>query len=160
MEQDNSRWKTVGHDQNGNLVSDDDWSNDGMQINLYLTPLQMLERTKKDAQNFKFKIQNLQKQMSIFVENIDAIEKFGAQMDRLPVLMRIKQDLDYLKGEGVTFRNMKSFWAQLNEKIEGKQRRKRKSRSKKLKQAYKDMSTRKPVSHPVKANSASDSENS
>lgn len=114
----------------------------------------MFAEARRERDELKIKIENLEKRMETLEQNKE-----------MPVMTReslcaIKQNLDYLKGEGVTFRNMKSFWAQLNEKIEGKPRRRKKSRSKKLKQAYKEMSTRKPVSHPIKGDHASDCEKS
>lgn len=63
-------------------------------------------------------------------------------------LESVKVILEDLKTKGVKFRNMKSFWAQLNEKIEGK-KRKKKTRSKKLKRAYKILSGGNNLSNPV-----------
>lgn len=63
-------------------------------------------------------------------------------------LESVKVILEDLKIKGVKFRNMKSFWAQLNEKIEGK-KRKKKTRSKKLKRAYKILSGGNNLSNPV-----------
>lgn len=78
----------------------------------------------------------------------ESSEEVSKQEQIKKELETVKALLENLKQKGVKFRNMKSFWAQLNEKIEGK-KRKKKTRSKKLKRAYKILSGGNNLSNPV-----------
>ena len=78
----------------------------------------------------------------------ESSEEVSKQEQIKKELETVKALLENLKQKGVKFRNLKSFWAQLNSKIEGK-KQKRKTRSKKLKRAYKILSGGNKLPNPV-----------
>ncbi len=83
--------------------------------------------------------------MEIIIEHEVKEEKPNIQT----CLLRIKVNLELLKLQGVKFRNIKSFWAQLNEKLENKPRQK-KRRSRKLKRAHRELTSGNAKVTPVR----------